>query len=212
MELVPDILNEIVFELVLGLKADDFRGRAGAGRIILEEFQLGGFRFFLPDEASGELLDLPGVAVDPPELAGAPGLDPDRLPGTLLAVEVLVGIQGDHQVASRPEQGQQDLQHVVPEILALVHQEGVTGAGLRVVVFQGLPGQLEDGFVISRVRVVEFHLHPQDLLAYFVKVGDLDPVPSHADPLFLEEPLQVAGQGDVVADQKDPFHPGAVFS
>ena len=28
VELVPDILNEIVFELVLGLKADDFRERA----------------------------------------------------------------------------------------------------------------------------------------------------------------------------------------
>jgi len=65
VELVPDILNEIFFELVLGLKADDFRERAGATWIILEEFQLGGFRVFFPYEASGELLDLPGVAVDP---------------------------------------------------------------------------------------------------------------------------------------------------
>ena len=40
---------------------------------------------------------------------------------------------------------------------------------------------------------------------------DLDPVPSHPDPFFLKEPLQVTDQGDVVADQEDPFHPGAIF-
>jgi len=75
VELVPDILNEIVFELVLGLKADDFRERAGATWIILEEFQLGALRVFLPDEMPGELFDLSGVSVDPLELSGAaPGL------------------------------------------------------------------------------------------------------------------------------------------
>jgi hypothetical protein len=57
MELLPDILNEIVFELVLGLKADDFRERAGATWIILEEFQLGALRVFLSDEMPGELFD-----------------------------------------------------------------------------------------------------------------------------------------------------------
>ena len=80
-------------------------------------------------------------------------------------------------------------------------------------VFQGLQGQLDDRVIIAWYPGLSYStVIPKDLRADLEEMARPGPRPAHTDPLFLEEPFQVTDQGNVVADQEDPFHLGVIFS
>ena len=96
--------------------------------------------------------------------------------------------------------------------MAFVDTDGIAQPKAIFSTFQGVQSLLEDQFVELRVRVVEFNLFPKDIGAQLVKMVNFYTIFPQAYALLLQNPPQIACQGDIEANQKDAFDPGMISS
>ena len=148
--------------------------------------------------------DLDGVAVDVVEFVH-PALGPDAqvLPGLAAAVDILVVVEGDHEVVGLfVQEAYCCFEHLVAEVLPLVDQDGVV---LDVASRGFVQGQLHDRVVVGLILFLVLDLFVQDLRAELEEVHHLDAALAQGDLLVGKKPLDVVDEGDVVADKEDFF-------
>ena len=154
--------------------------------------------------------DLDGVAVDVVEFVH-PALGPDAqvLPGLAPAVDVLVVVEGDHEVVGlRVQKAYCCLEHLVAEVLPLVDEDGLVPEAACLGLVQG---QLHDRVVVGLVLFLVLDRFAQDLRAELEEVHHLDAALAQGDLLVGKKPLDVVDEGDVVADKEDVLDPGVVL-
>ena len=140
-----------------------------------------------------------------------PALGPDAqvLPGLTAEVDVLVVVEGDHEVVGLWVQKAHDcFEHLVAEVLPLVDEYCVVPEVACLGLFQG---QLHDRVVVDLVLFLILDRFAQDLRAEFEEVHHLDAALAQGDLLVGKKPLDVVDEGDVVADEEDVMDPGVVL-
>jgi len=130
-------------------------------------------------------------------------LDTEFFPRLCPAVDVLIVVKGNGQVVGRGiQQFDDNTIHVVGEVLAFVHQNGVI---FFREVFRFLKRLFYDQVVVGRFFLFPCDRFVQDFRAKFKEMKDVHTVFAQGHLLFRQQPFDEIDQCDVVADEQDTF-------